>query len=59
MKISKIILWNLIIFISALGLLEIVARNLFPEFKNRHSFNVENEELIHGKVLNKNFYKNR
>ncbi|KGG00240.1 MULTISPECIES: hypothetical protein [Prochlorococcus] len=59
MKFKKIIFWNLIILISTFGLLEIFARNFFPEFKNRESYSLEKENLIYGKILNKNFFKKK
>ena len=59
MKLKKIIFWNLIILISTFGLFEIFARNLFPEFKNRRSYSIKNENLVYGKVLNKKFFKKK
>ena len=59
MKLKSILFWNSIILISGFGLLEIFARSFFPEFKNRQTYSIIKENLVYGKILNKNFYNKR
>ena len=59
MKVKKIIFWNFIIIISTFGLLEIFARNFFPEFKNKLGYSIQKGDLVNGKILNKNFFKKK